>query len=177
MISFKDSIELSYSMKSNRNNAGYSLCYLSDSGLSSQLIFDITSILSQQSSIKTIIHNSTQSKYFSGNGDRVSHFTLSSSRENPFPSLTFMLYFKVCPWTMGLRGPAVGLGKILTAFFWRAEECITHESKLIFFTNKMYQLKLLNKFGKHYLSVFLSFVLVDWTKSWHSFANASGSVH
>jgi len=53
--------------------------------------------------------------------------TLSSSRVNPFPALTFMLYLSVWPWTTGRRGPEVGRGKIFTAFFCLAEK--THHTK------------------------------------------------
>ena len=42
--------------------------------------------------------------------------TFNSSKEKPLPALTFMLYFNVCPWTIGRSGPAVGRGKAFTAF-------------------------------------------------------------
>lgn len=70
--------------------------------------------------LQVITHNSC----FRESAGRTSNFTFNSSRENPLPDLTFMLYFRVWPWTIGLRGPAVGLGKILTAFFCRAEKVL-----------------------------------------------------
>ena len=39
-----------------------------------------------------------------------------------------MLYFSVCPCTIGRSFPVVGRGKILTAFFWRAGNNLTYES-------------------------------------------------
>ena len=54
------------------------------------------------------------------NYHEINQLTFNSSRVNPRPALIFMLYFNVCPRTIGRRGPAVGLGKIFTAFAWRA---------------------------------------------------------
>lgn len=60
---------------------------------------------------------------------KTAHHTFSSSRENPLPALTFILYFRVCPWTIGRSGPDVGRGKIFTAFFCLAGDGITDMSR------------------------------------------------
>ncbi len=46
-------------------------------------------------------------------------FTLSSSRVNPLPDLTLVLYLKVGHLTIGLIGPPTGRGAMALAFFWR----------------------------------------------------------
>lgn len=108
--------------------------------------------------------------------------TFNSSSENPLPALTFMLYFNVWPWTTGRRGPAVGLGKIFTAFFWRAGSNFngkkTHHKKIWYYkvsisTSRFTWMSV--KYTHQFFSGSSS--LVDWTKSWHSFANAFWSVH
>ena len=43
--------------------------------------------------------------------------TFNSSSVKPLPNLTLVLYLKVGHLTTGLRGPATGLGEILSAFF------------------------------------------------------------
>ncbi len=43
--------------------------------------------------------------------------TLSSSKENPLPNRTLVLYLNVGHLTTGLSGPATGLGEIFKAFF------------------------------------------------------------
>jgi len=52
--------------------------------------------------------------------------TFSSSRENPRPARTRVWYLNVGQWTIGLNGPATGLGIIAAAFFlrWSRRRCL-----------------------------------------------------
>ena len=88
------------------------------------------------------------SKSLTDDKDDIRTPTFNSSKEKPLPALTFMLYFNVCPWTIGRRYPLVGRGKILTAFFWRAGNDLTDKSfkyhstnLLCIYTIKVYQLR------------------------------------